>query len=193
MHQLTPLVCAICCAWMTSAAAQGFVVAAQPVPPQLPAQPQQPQPSAGGTPAQVPFGIPYGAPIGLDDAKKLLTIAEADAKRRGWPMAIAVVDTHGDLVAFSRMDGAHLDATTISQRKARIAARLRRETRVFFNLYETGHMGSGTFDPDVVASPGGFPLVEGGKLIGAIGCSGGTGDQDAAVCKTAVDALGNPK
>jgi glc operon protein GlcG len=192
MYKSTSIVFAVCCAWASAAAAQGMIIAAQPVPPQLPAQPQQPQPSAGGTPAQVPFNIPYGMPISLDAARKLLAVAEGDAKRRGWPMAVAVVDTHGELVAFARMDGTELDATTISQRKARIAARLRRETRIFFNLYEGGHTSTGTLDADVVASPGGFPLVEGGKVIGAIGCSGGTGDQDAVVCKTAVDALSNP-
>jgi glc operon protein GlcG len=183
---------AIWSAWVGAAMAQDIMLAVQPVPASLPAQPQQPAPSAGGTPAQVPFDIPYGAPIGLDQAKRLVARVEADAKQRGWPMAIAVVDTHGELVAFSRMDGAQLDATTIAQRKARIAARLRRETRVFFNQYESGHGYVGSLDADVVAAPGGFPLVEGGKLIGAVGCSGGTGDQDAVVCKTAVDALGDP-
>jgi glc operon protein GlcG len=54
---------------------------------------------------------------------------------------------------------------------------------LFYNAFETGHGYISTLDPTLVASPGGFPLVEGGKLIGAVGCSGGTGDQDAAVCK----------
>jgi uncharacterized protein GlcG (DUF336 family) len=47
----------------------------------------------------------------------------------------------------------------------------------------------GTLDPNLVASPGGYPLVEGGKLIGAIGCSGGTGDQDAVICKVGADMV----
>jgi hypothetical protein len=66
--------------------------------------------------------------------------------------------------------------------KARTAARFRRASRLFYNAYETGHGYVQTLDPGLVASPGGFPLVENGKLIGALGCSGGTGDQDATVC-----------
>jgi glc operon protein GlcG len=91
--------------------------------------------------------------------------------------------TNGELVHFSQMEGAPIASVNISQGKARTAARFRRETRLFYNAYETGHSFIGTLDPTIVASPGGVPLVEGGKLIGAIGCSGGMGDQDAAVCK----------
>jgi len=58
---------------------------------------------------------------------------------------------------------------------------------LFYNAFETGHPYVATLDPTLVASPGGFPLVEDGKLIGAIGCSGGTGDQDAVVCKVGAD------
>src|SRR6202012_1366948 len=101
----------------------------------------------------------------------------------------AVVDTNGELVHFSRMEGAQIASVPISQGKARTAARFRRESRLFYNVYETGHAYAGTLDPTLVASPGGFPLVEGGKLIGAIGCSGGTGDQDAATCKAGADLM----
>jgi glc operon protein GlcG len=148
-----------------------------------------PQPSAGGTPAQIPFDIPYGMPIGLEHAKKLVAAAEAEAKRRNWKMSIAVVDTNGELIAFERMDGAMTGSVTASMGKARTSARFRRETRVFFNAYETGHAYVATLEPGLTASPGGFPLVEDGKDIGAIGCSGGTGDQDATICKAGADAL----
>ncbi|GEP07249.1 glcG protein [Methylobacterium oxalidis] len=146
-------------------------------------------PPAGGTPEQMPFDIPYGAPISLERSKQVLAAAEAEAVKRNWKMNIAVVDTHGDLVHFVRMDGAQLASVTISQNKARTAARWRRESRVFYNAYETGHPYLGTLDPQLAASPGGFPLVEGGKLIGAIGCSGGTGDQDAVICKVGADLV----
>ena len=69
------------------------------------------------------------------------------------------------------------------------ATAARGETRAFYSAFETGHPYVATLDPTLVASPGGFPLVEGGKLIGAIGCSGGTGDQDAAVCKAGADIM----
>jgi glc operon protein GlcG len=147
------------------------------------------QPSAGGTPEIMPFDIPYGQSIGLERAKQVMAAAEAEAKRRNWKMNVAVVDTNGELVQFERMEGAQIASGTISIGKARTAARFRRETRVFFNAFETGHGYVNTLDPTLIASPGGFPLVEGGKLVGAIGCSGGTGDQDAAVCKAGAEVV----
>ena len=115
--------------------------------------------------------------------------AEAGAKKRNWKMNIAVVDTNGDLVYFLRMGGAQIASVPISQGKARTAARYRRPTQIFYNAFETGHPYVSTLDPTLIASPGGFPLVEGGKLIGAIGCSGGTGDQDALICKIGADMI----
>ena len=147
------------------------------------------QPSSGGTPDAMPFDIPYGMSIGLEHAKQLMAAAEGEAKRRNWKMNIAVVDTNGELVQFERMEGAQIASGSISIGKARTAARFRRESRLFYNAYETGHSYPGTLDPTLTASPGGFPLVENGKLIGAVGCSGGTGDQDAAVCKVGADLV----
>ena len=149
--------------------------------------PAPPNPPAGGTPDRIPFDIPYGAPIALERAKQVLAAAEAEANRRNWKLNIAVVDSNGDLIHFVRMDGAMLASITISQHKARTAARFRRPTQFYYNASELGHPYVQTLDPDLVASPGGFPLIEDGKLIGAIGCSGGTGDQDAAVCKTGAE------
>ncbi len=153
-----------------------------------PATPPAP-PSAGGTPDAMPFDIPYGLSIGLERAKQVMAAAEAEAKKRNWKMNIAVVDTNGELVHFSRMEGAQIASGTISVGKARTAARFRRESRLFYNAFETGHPYVSTLDPSLVASPGGFPLVEGGKLIGAVGCSGGTGDQDAAICKAGAEVV----
>jgi uncharacterized protein GlcG (DUF336 family) len=144
---------------------------------------------AGGTPETTAFDIPYGVSISGEKAKQVLAAAEAEAKKRNWKEVIAVVDTNGELVSFLRMDGAQIASGTISQGKARTAARYRRPTQVWYNVYETGHPYIGTLDPSLVASPGGFPLIEGGKLIGAIGCSGGTGDQDALICKTGADTI----
>jgi uncharacterized protein GlcG (DUF336 family) len=137
----------------------------------------------------MPFDIPYGVSIGLEKAKQVMAAAEAEAKKRNWKMNIAVVDTNGELVQFERMEGAQIASGPISVGKARTAARFRRESRVFYNGYETGHSYYSTLDPGLVASPGGFPLVEGGKLIGAVGCSGGTGDQDALICKVGAEIV----
>src|SRR6266436_9077370 len=146
-------------------------------------------PAAGGTADGTPFDIPYGVSIGLERAKQAMAAAEAEAKKHNWKINIAIVDTNGELVHFSRMEGAQIASVTIAQGKARTSARFRRESRLFYNAYETGHPYVGTLDPTLVASPGGYPLVEGGKLIGAIGCSGGTGDQDAATCKAGADLV----
>jgi glc operon protein GlcG len=183
MNRLMTIAGAACVVLMTGSVAFAQAPAAAP-----PAAPPAP-PSAGGTPDKMPFDIPFGTSIGSEQAKQLLAAAEGEAKKRGWKMNIAVVDPHGDLVAFERMDGAQLASIAISQGKARTAARFRRESRVFYNAYETGHPYVSTLDPTLVASPGGFPLVEGGKIIGAIGCSGGTGDQDAATCKAGADMV----
>src|SRR3954447_2292694 len=147
------------------------------------------QPPSGGTPDAMPFDIPYGVSIGLEKAKQVMAAAEAEAKRRNWKMNIAVVDTNGELVHFSRMEGAQIASVPISIGKARTSARFRRESRLFYNAFETGHPYVATLDPTLVASPGGFPLLEGGKLVGAIGCSGGTGDQDALICKMGADLM----
>jgi uncharacterized protein GlcG (DUF336 family) len=152
---------------------------------QAPAAP----PAAGGTADGIPFDVPYGTDVTLETAKKLVAAVEAEAAKHRWRLNIAVVDTHGDLVHFSRMDGAQLASINISQGKARTAARFRRESRAFYNAFETGHPYVATLDPTLIASPGGWPLIEGGKLIGAIGCSGGTGDQDAAACKAGADLV----
>jgi glc operon protein GlcG len=153
-----------------------------------PATPATP-PAAGGTPDKMPFDIPYGTSIGLEQAKQLMAAAEAEAKKRNWKMNIAIVDTNGELVQFERMEGAQIASVTISVNKARTAARYRRESRAFYNAFEAGHSYVGTLDPTLVASAGGFPLVENGKLIGGIGCSGGTGDQDALICKIGADLV----
>ncbi len=163
-------------------------LAQAPAPATTPA-PAPANPPSGGTPDAMPFDIPYGMSIGLEKAKQVMAAAEAEAKKRNWKMNIAVVDTNGEPVMFARMEGAQIASGAISINKARTAARFRRETRLFYNAYEGGHSYPGTLDPTLTASPGGFPLVEGGKLIGAIGCSGGTGDQDAAICKVGAELI----
>lgn len=168
------------------ALAAGLAVAASA---QQPATPPAAAPAApAAVPEQMPFDIPYGPSIGLVQAKHLAELAEAEAKKHNWKMNIAVVGPSGDLIYFIRMDGAQLASIDISQDKARAAARFRRVTKAFFDAVESGHpfiMGL----RGVVPSEGGFPLVEGGKLVGAVGCSGGTGAQDGVTCKAAADTV----
>jgi len=146
-------------------------------------------PDLNAIPDKMPFNIPFGTPITMERAQGLVQAAVAEANKRGWAMNVAVVDPNGDLIAFGRMDGAQLASVQISQHKARTAARYRRPTRAF----EEGVQKAGlnyliTLD-DVIASRGGIPLVEGGKIIGAVGCSGGTGSQDEATCTAAANTI----
>ncbi len=134
-------------------------------------------------PEKMPFDIPYGTPIPLDRAEAAIIAAMAEAKKHDWKLNVAVVDSGGNLVAFQRMDGAQLASIQISEHKARAAVTYRRETKAFENAIQLNNLNYIlTFD-GVIASRGGIPLVEGGKIVGAIGCSGGTGSQDEVACK----------
>jgi glc operon protein GlcG len=154
-----------------------------------PAAPPAAPPDLNAIPDKMPFNIPYGTPITLERAQSLVQAAVAEANKRGWAMNVAVVDPNGDLLAFGRMDGAQLASVQISQHKARVAARYRRPTRALEDGVQKFGFNYLTTLDDAIASRGGIPLVEGGKLIGAIGCSGGTGSQDEATCTAAASAV----
>jgi glc operon protein GlcG len=138
-------------------------------------------------PDKMPFDVPYGAPIPLERAQAVIAAAMAEATKHDWKMNVSVVDAGGNLVAFGRMDGAQTASVAISEHKARTAQSFRRETKVFENGIQGGNTYLVTLD-GVIGSRGGIPLIEGGKLIGAIGVSGGTGSQDE-VCAKAGAAL----
>ena len=150
----------------------------------------QQQPPA--VPDAMPNNIPYGPSITAERAAQLVqaTMAAARSGARDWKLAIAVVDPHGDLVYFYKMDDTQFGSTTIAENKARSAARLRRPTQVFSDLMATpAGAFVPTLGPDAVASPGGVPLVLNGQLIGAIGCSGASGAQDHVACSAGAAAL----
>ena len=134
-------------------------------------------------PKEIPFDVPYGPPITLERAQATINAVVAEAKRRDWKMNIAVVDSGGNLVAFQRMDGAMLASIQIAEHKARAAATFRRETKFFENGIQSNNLNYLMTLDGIVASRGGIPLIEDGKLIGAIGCSGGTDSQDELVCR----------
>jgi len=134
-------------------------------------------------PEKMPFDIPYGAPISLERASAAIAATVAEARKHDWKLNVAVVDSGGNLVAFQRMDGAQLASIQVSQHKARAAVTFRRETKVFEDAIQLKQNYYVMTLDGVVAARGGIPLVEGGKLIGAIGCSGGTASQDEVACK----------
>jgi len=133
----------------------------------------------------------YGEPINTETAKKVAAGAIAEAKKRNWNgLCVAIVGPSGDLVYFEKQDNCQFASISISQHKARTAARYRRPTVVFERLLGKGDFYAylATLD-DVIASRGGNPLVVGGKVVGAIGVSGGTGSQDDVVSQAGVAAL----
>jgi uncharacterized protein GlcG (DUF336 family) len=148
----------------------------------------QPQNPLDLIPEKMPFSAPYGAPISLQRAQEVIQAAMAEANKRGWAMNVAIVDSGGNLVAFARMDGAQLGSIAVAQHKATAAARFRRPTRLFEEAVQKGIVAITTVD-GVIAVRGGIPLVEGGKIIGAIGCSGGAGSQDEVVCTAGADTV----
>ncbi len=148
---------------------------------------QQPNP-LDNVPDKMPFDIPYGTPISLERAQAAIAAALAESKKRDWKMNVAVVDSGGNLVAFQRMDGAQLASIAIAEHKARAAAQYRRETKAFEGGVQGGLTYLLTLD-GIIASRGGILLMDGGKLVGAIGCSGGTGSQDEVVCKAGAAAV----
>jgi glc operon protein GlcG len=153
-------------------------------------QPPAPGPSPlDAVPEKMPFNTPYGAPISLEKAQAALQAAVAEANKRGWQLNVAVVDSGGNLVSFARMDGAQLGSIAISEHKARTAVKYRRPTRVFEDAVQKNDFKYIVTLDDVIASRGGIPLVEDGKIIGGIGCSGATGSQDEVVCTAGASTI----
>lgn len=143
-------------------------------------------------PDQIPFDVPYGSPISLDRAVAVVHTAVAEAKKRNWKMNVAVADSGGNLVAFQRMDGAMLAAIEIALHKARAAATFRRPTKIFEDGINLMHLNYLLAFDGVIASRGGIPLIEQGRLIGAIGCSGGTDSQDEIISLAGAALINQP-
>ena len=132
----------------------------------------------------------YGPNINVETAKKLAAPAIAEARKNNWNMAIAIVDTAGDLVYFEKMDDTQVGSVQIAQSKARSAARFKRATKVFQDGLAAGGVGLRLLALEgAVPVEGGIPLVSGGKIVGAIGASGGTSEQDGVVAQAGASAL----
>ena len=137
--------------------------------------------------AQVPQ---YGTNITVEQARKAAAAAEGEAKKIAVPMAIAVVDTAGQLVYFQRAENTQTASIQVSQDKAVSAAMYRRPTKAFQDVVAGGGAGLRVLTlRNANAVEGGLPLTVDGKIIGAIGVSGGTSDQDGVVAKAGVDGM----
>jgi len=124
----------------------------------------------------------YGTAVNVAGAKKIAAGVVAECQKNGWNVAVAVVDTHGFLVYFERMDNTQTASMDIAIGKARAAATFRRPTRVFMEAINKGGPATATL-PGVFASPGGLPIMVDGKVTGGVGVSGVTGDQDEQCSK----------
>src|SRR6185295_19155872 len=132
----------------------------------------------------------YGPNINVETAKKLAAPAIAEARKNNWNMAVAIVDTAGDLVYFEKMDDTQAGSVQIAQSKARSAARFKRPTKAFQDALAAGGEGLRLLALEgAVPVEGGIPLVSGGKIVGAIGASGGTSQQDGVVAQAGASAL----
>jgi glc operon protein GlcG len=138
----------------------------------------------------VPPTTPYGPPIGLEAAKKVMAAAEADAIKNNWGMAIAILDSTGHMVMLHKLDNTQYGSIAVAEDKARSALYFRRPSKVFEELVAQGGMNMRLLALRG-ASPleGGIPLMQDGKIVGAIGVSGATSVQDGQVAKAGVDAL----
>jgi len=132
----------------------------------------------------------YGLPISLDNAKKAAAPALAEARKNNWTMAVAIVDTGGNLVYFEKLDGTQTGSVNVSIDKARSAALFKRPTKVFFDQLAAGGEGLRLLKVQgAVPLEGGIPLLLEGKIIGAIGVSGGTSAQDGQAAKAGADGF----
>jgi glc operon protein GlcG len=132
----------------------------------------------------------YGTPIGIEAAKKVAAAAIAEAKKNSLTMAISVVDTAGNLVYFEKMDGTQTGSVNVSLEKARSAVLFKRPTKAFQDAVAQGGVGLRMLGlPGAVPVEGGIPLMEGGKIVGAIGASGGTSDQDGQTAQAGANVL----
>ena len=133
---------------------------------------------------------PYGAPISLENAKKAAAAAIAEARKNNWTMALAVVDPSGTLVYYEKLDNTQIGSAQVAINKARSAALFKRPTKSFEDQLAKGGDGLRTLGLEgAVPVEGGVPIVIEGKIVGAIGMSGGTSAQDAQCAQVGADAL----
>jgi glc operon protein GlcG len=131
----------------------------------------------------------YGFPITLESAKKVAAPALAEARKNNWTMAVAIVDTAGDLVYFEKMDATQTGSVDVAIAKARSAARFKRPTKAFQDALAAGGEGLRVLAlKGAVPVDGGVPVVVDGKIVGAIGVSGGTSQQDGQCANAGASA-----
>ena len=146
--------------------------------------------SVSTVPVVAQMANPYGMSIQLDAAKRVAAAAVAEARKNNWTMAVAVVDTAGDLVYFEKVDGTQAASVNIAIDKARSAARFKRPTKALQDALAAGGEGWRVLAlQGAVPVEGGVPLIADGKIVGAVGLSGGTSAQDGQCAAAGAAAL----
>ena len=138
--------------------------------------------------AQMPN--PYGPPISLENARKAAEPALAEARKNNWNMAVAIVDPAGNLVYYEKMDNTQLGSAQICISKARSAALFKRPTKALQDALAAGGAGLRILRIEgAVPVEGGIPIISDGKIVGAIGVSGDSGEHDGQCAKAGADAI----
>jgi len=151
--------------------------------------------AAGPAGAQAPAPAPppqvaYGPPITLEQAKKVMAAAEAEARKSNWNVVISVIDSGGHLVSMQRLDGTQLGSIEVARQKAYSAVLYRRPTKVFEDGVSQGGLNLRLLKLEG-ASPfeGGVPIMVDGKIVGAVGVSGVTSAQDGQIARAGAEAM----
>ncbi|MGE0407585.1 MAG: heme-binding protein [Candidatus Korobacteraceae bacterium] len=126
--------------------------------------------------------------LSLAAAKKMVDAAEVESAKNKWNMVIAILDDGGNLIELRRMDGTQLGSIEVAQAKARSALLFRRPTKAFADMVKGGNTGMMAL-PGALPVQGGLPIEADGKVIGSIGVSGATSEQDEQVALAAIAAL----
>src|SRR5580765_4094189 len=133
---------------------------------------------------------PYGPPISLDQAKKAMAAAEAEARKNSWPVAIVIVDPGGNLVMMQRLDNTQFGSNEVARQKAHTAVAFKRPSKVFQDLIAQGGGNLRLLKVDgLTPLEGAVPIIVNGQVVGAIGVSGVQSQQDAQVAQAGADSL----
>ena len=146
--------------------------------------------AAASASAQAPPPPPYGPAITLEQAKKAMAGAEAEARKNNWNVVIVVLDSGGNIVMINRMDGAQFGSIEVAREKAYSAVAFRRPTKVFEEAVGQGGVNLRILRlPGASPLEGGLPIIADGKLIGGIGVSGVLATQDAQIGRAGIEAM----
>jgi glc operon protein GlcG len=171
---------------VAAALAAGPALAQQPNAPSLP-------PAASPAAPVSTSALPYGPPVTLDQAKRAMAAAELEALKNSWQVAIAILDSGGNMVMFHKIDNTQLSAGEGAEGKARTSLQFKRPSKALDDAIAAGGGGMRLLAlKDITPLEGGIPLVANGAIVGAIGVSGALSAQDAQVAKAGADTLAKP-